>query len=208
MRWIWRASGSGQQSNTTNQIMTTRHSRQAAPEIQAQHTNQFIKLNKDSQTWHSFFTHDTHNTIRSTKPLFQRLAHRNHTATFRSPSQTSRRVTRMPADSTGSISLSCRLVSKYESDLYLRHTLLNPQKHGHQTVNNTITMQDSTQFPGIACDTGLLINRKVSSELVSNWLWNQLSTCIKMHHRHIVEHDDDTLRSLANAKLRSGLLHN
>jgi len=119
----------------------------------------------------------------------------------------SRRATRMLAGSTGCLSLSCRLVSKHESDLYFRHTLLNPQKHGHQTVDNTITMQDSTHFPGIACDTGL-INRKVSSELASNWLWNQLSTCTIMHHRHVVEHDDDALLSLAWAKLSSGLLHN
>jgi len=108
---------------------------------------------------------------------------------------------------TGRISLSCRLVSKHESDLYLRHTLLNPKKHGHQTVNNTITMQDSTHFPGIACYTGL-INRKVSSELASNSLWNQLRTCAITHHLHVVEHGDDALLSLAWAKISSGPLHN
>ena len=96
---------------------------------------------------------------------------------IQSLSQSSRRATRMLPECTGSISLSWRLVSKHESDLYWRHTLLNPTKHGHQTVNNTITTQDSTHFPGIACDTGLLINRKVSSSLISHNYMNNVSSC-------------------------------
>jgi hypothetical protein len=51
-------------------------------------------------------------------------------------------------------------------------------------LNNTVTMHDSTHFPGIACDTGLPVSRKDSSQLASRWLCSKLSIWT-IPHRHV-----------------------